>query len=198
MKGYVTTLILVVGFIKLYGQHADDGMISQDTVFIKQNKDWTADTLNYITDTVIFESGMRRHILTGTAILPQTHNSIAAQEYGLYFSKIKKSDCKHDGAGEFSGDHDHINSVDHTDSTLTIDLTLYDNCCYDFLCDISVDSTGTLHLLYSGYGTYCSCDCCFGLTYYLMLSKENETPELKSIMLNYSRKTLTSIKKKLR
>lgn len=186
----LTGLILSV---KTYGQ-SDDLTKYQDTVFIKYNKDWSDDKINYVTDTVIFETGMRRHILTGTAILPSTSNQTGAKEYGLDFVKIKKSDCQKD-VTEFGGElQSHINSILTTDSTLTIDINIYDNCCYDFLCDISVDTLGTLNLITYGYGTYCSCDCCFGLTYHLTVMKDKDIPEIKSVMINNNRKTLKPIK----
>jgi hypothetical protein len=63
------------------------------------------------------------------------------------------------------------------------------------MCDISTDRTGTLNLIYTGYGEYRGCDCCFGLTYYLRINKEKGTPELKRVMVNGNNKTLKAINK---
>lgn len=188
---YILTALLFS--LNAYGQ-SDDLTKYQDTVFIKYNKDWSDDKVNYVTDTVIFETGMRRHILTGTTILPASRNSICAMNYGIGFSKVIKSDCQQDVTEKGGHINDHINSIVSTDTTLTIDLNIYDNCCYDFLCDISFDdSLGTLNLITTGYGKYCFCDCCFGLTYYLTVMKGKDIPEIKSVMVNGNRKTLKPI-----
>ena len=196
MRKWIGFLILGMGFsaFSAYAQQDTDLTKYQDTVFIRYNKDANYDRLNYVVDTVIFQSSMRRHVLTGTCVLPATRNQMAAREYGLYFKKVVKSNCQKEI--EFEGfDPDRINSILVTDTTLMIDINITDNCCFDFLCDCSVDSTGTLNLTYTGYGTYCSCDCCFGLTYYLLIYKEKDTPELKGVMINGNRKTLKAINK---
>ncbi len=86
-----------------------------------------------------------------------------------------------------------INTIIETDSTLTIDINITDNCCFAFLCDMTVDSTATLKLIYHGYGTYCACNCCFGLTYHF--GKRNAYPKIKAVMINDERETLKQIKK---
>jgi len=195
MRQLITILTLFIFATSVYGQ-IDDLTKYQDTVFIKYNKDWADDKINYLTDTVIFETGMRRHILTGTTILPATQNSISALNYGIGFLKVTKSDCQQDVTEKGGQINDHINSIISTDTSLTIDFNIYDNCCYDFLCDISVDTTGTLNLITTGYGTYCFCDCCFGLTYHLTVMKDKDIPEIKSVIVNGNRKTLKPIKTK--
>lgn len=154
----------------------------QDTVFVKQSIDWTADTLQYETDTVLFESGMVRHILMGTTIIPSTHNQMNAWGYGLFLEKITKSDCQSHGE-EVYWNKDKINFVDMTDTTLTVDITVYDNCCYDFLCDAAIDSSGTLNLIYQGYGGHCACDCCFGLVYHFTRTTYSDNQPITSVQL---------------
>ncbi len=100
---------------------------SPDTVFIRQDHNYD-DTLIYVTDTVIFESGMTKSILMGTTILPSTHNQMMARGYGLYFSKVTKSDCQRNSNEKWNPDK--INSITTTDSTLTVDINIIDNCCY--------------------------------------------------------------------
>ena len=177
--------IIILCSANCYGQ--------QDTVFIRHDSDWSDEKLDYATDTIIFETGMRRHILTGTTVLPWTHNQEGAKEYGLYFDKVDKSDCQKE-EGEYDGTENKINSIVTTDSTLTIDFNISENCCYSFLCDISVDATGILHLLYTGYGTYCFCDCCFGFTYHISLMKGKDIPKIKAVMIMDARKTIKTIK----
>ncbi len=158
------------------------GFSQQDTVFIKQSVDWTADTLTYETDTVVFESGMVRHILTGTNVLRNTHNQFSTWGYGLYLNTVTKSDCQNHGE-EVYHNTDRINSVELTDTTLKVDITVYDNCCYDFLCDVSADSSGALNLIYYGYGTHCACDCCFGLVYHFTRDFSSDTSPINSVVL---------------
>ena len=154
----------------------------QDTVFIKQSMDWTADTLQYKTDTVLFESGLARNFLIGTTVLSGTHNQIAAQGYGLYLNKVSKTDCQNHGE-EVYHSKDRINTVELTDTTLTVDITVFDNCCYDFLCDATMDEMGNLSLIYHGYGNYCFCDCCFGLVFHFIREMNSEALPVKSVQL---------------
>jgi hypothetical protein len=116
-----------------------------------------------------------------------------ARGYGLYLNKVTKSNCQGNANEKWSPDK--INSVINTDSTLTVDINITDNCCYEFLCDNSVDSTGTLNLIYYGYGTYCACDCCFGLTFHFVKIKSPDYSDIKAIMINDNRKTIKPIKK---
>ena len=185
------TIIFVIIFLSIdtFGQKV------ADTVFIKYNKDWTSRSKSYITDTVVFQSGMVRHILTGTAILPSTHNQMDAHGYGLYFHKVTKSDCIKN-SNENSKSKNYINSIFTTDSTIIINFNIYDNCCFDFLCDISVDTNATLNLIYNGYGTYCSCNCCFGLTYVLNIINRKDIPRIKAAIINGDPKTLKAVNRK--
>lgn len=165
---------------------------SPDTVFIRQHHNFD-DNLIYSTDTIVFESGMRKQILYGTTVLPGTHNQMTARGYGLYLKNVTKSDCQ-------AGSHekrkpDKINFISNTDSTLTVDITITDNCCYEFLCDISADSTATLNLIYYGYGSYCACECCFGLTFHFEKVTNPDYSEIKGVIINSERATLRKIKK---
>lgn len=93
VRNIITSIFLLL--VAPYYSQAEDYTIYQDTVFIKSNKDQTGNKIRYGTDTVIFETEMRRHILTGTTVLPSTHNQFSAQwEYGLLLNKVKKSDCQ--------------------------------------------------------------------------------------------------------
>lgn len=165
-------------------------LAQQDTIFIKHSKDWTPETLIYETDTVIFSSEMMRHILTGTTILPQTHNQMNAKGYGLYFENVTKTECQSHGEEVYSSS-DKINYIISTDSSLIVDINIYDNCCYDFLCDISIDSAGELNLIYYGYGSYCACDCCFGMCFHFEKLEVEE--KIKTVIINGDKKTLKEI-----
>lgn len=166
---------------------------SPDTVFVRQGQNFD-DTLIYATDTIIFESGMSKQILIGTTILPGTHNQMGAIGSGLYLQKVTKSDCQQDVTEFGGGMNDKVNSIFMTDTTLTVDITIYDNCCYEFLCDIAVDSVGTLNLIYYGYGSYCACTCCFGLIFHFTREKSPDYTDINAVLINDNRKTIKQIK----
>ncbi len=163
-----------------------------DTVFIRTNATDDADLPSYETDTILFSSPWERRILIGTCILPATDNQIEAYSYGLRFDSVEKSDCQSHGE-EVYRSIDRINYIEKTDSTLKIDMNIYTNCCYDFLCDYSVDSTGTLNLIYHGYGSHCACECCFGLIYNIYIEKFPDTRELLFVQLNRDIRTRKKI-----
>lgn len=168
-----------------------------DTIFIKHDSDWTGEKLRYVTDTIIFKSGMRRNILVGTTVLSGTGNQYNAYwSYGLSLKKVAKTDCQK-SAEEYEGQggktHNQINSITATDSSLSIDITFFDNCCYDFLCDVAIVDETILNLVYTGYGTHCDCDCCYGLIYQLSKEKNNNYKKLKQVMINGNRKTLKKL-----
>lgn len=166
---------------------------SPDTVFVRQDHDYN-DTLIYAIDTIVFPSGMTKHMLFGTAVLPNTQNQMIARGYGIWSTDVSKTDCQ-DNPEYHEMNIQQINSIVNTDTALVINITITENCCFDFLCDISIDTTGTLNLAYSGYGTYCACDCCFGLTYTLTkYDFGDEKQNIKAVMINGNRKTLKPVK----
>jgi hypothetical protein len=186
---YMARTILITAFVFSY--FGVFGQNNQDTVFMWY-RDYAIRNGDYITDTVIFEGYFRRNILIGTTIISVTDNqNIAYWYYGLNFIKVTRSDCQNSGGVEVE---DHINSILLTDSTLIIDINITGNCSHDFLCDIAVDTMGTLILLYTGYGGRATCSCCFGLTYHLTIDKEMENiSEIKAVMIGNDRKTIKQI-----
>lgn len=177
----LATLILYLGHAGL--AHAQ----SPDTVFIRQDHDYD-DTLIYTTDTVVFESGMRKHLLYGTTVLPYTHHQMGARAYGIYLNNVQRSQCRTQGEVRFKPDR--ITNLQKTDTSLIIDINITENCCYEFLCDMGVDSSGIINLMYQGYGTYCSCDCCFGITYHMRRDNDPEYKSVRGVMINGDRKNV--------
>ena len=78
---------------------------------------------------------------------------------------------------------------------MVIDITINANCCADFLGEIEVTKNNVLNLIYHSYGGYCSCGCCFGLTYQLFLAREEDYDfnKIKSVMINGIKETETPI-----
>jgi len=180
-------ILILLGLIdlSLFGQ--------KDTVFIKYDLDDMNGKVHYTTDTIYFETPMRRQILKGTDILPYTHNQQIAKGYGLYLDKVVQSDCKKDATAERIPTK--INSIINTDKELIVDFNFSDNCCYSFLCDIAIVNNSTLNLIFYGYGTYCDCDCCHGLTFKMSKEEAVENKKVTSIMINGNVKTLTQLKR---
>lgn len=178
-----------VFFISLLWIGISFNSVSQDTVYISATEDWTADSLKYKTDTIVFSSGLVRNLLVGTCRIPSTSNQINAYGWGLYFKKVTGSDCDDNGERKFKFT-DRVNSYLVTDSSLLIDITIRENCCYDFLCDISIENNETLNLMFTGYGGNCGCTCCFGLVYEFELMNPEDFKKIKSITINGDPETL--------
>ncbi len=168
----------------------------QDTVFMKYNKSsWSEENINYAIDTVLFDTPSARHILYGTTILTGSQNQRLAMEYGVSFDKIIRTNCRESIQKLENGLQRRLNTMSVTDTSMIFDISFIANCCNDFLCDISIDDNGVLDLIYTGYGGYCFCTCCFGLTYQLSLEKWETIPKILSVTINNDPTTLTSIKK---
>lgn len=143
-------------------------------------------------DTFLFDSPMLGQVLIGTCILPGTGGQMSAYGNGVWFEKVTKSDCMNDGEKAYS-ESTRINSFEINDTTLVVDLTFIDNCCYEFLCDVEMGDDGILHLNYTGYGSLCACMCCFGVQYHFTLDRDSDYYNLKGIMLGNDEKTLRKI-----
>jgi hypothetical protein len=154
-----------------------------DTVFVSYNSNEETDEIIYKTDTILYKYGEKRNILFGTTILPGTSNQIDLYNAGLTFEKVEKSECQNNG-GEVHKQNGIINSIIVNDSTFVVDINVYDNCCYDFLCDASFTETGVLNLINTGYGSFCACNCCYGLTYYFSIIDTDLTNQIVGVMIN--------------
>lgn len=129
--------------------------------------------------------------LLGTTILTASEKNMTARWVnGISLKRIIKSECQ--GSNE-KINPDKINHFEiKNDSIVSIDITINANCCYDFLAEIEVTKDNVLNLIYHGYGSYCSCNCCFGLTYELLLWKDDKEyvfETIKSVMINNNRDT---------
>ena len=186
-------LLTIFAFVSLlsYGQ--------QDTVFVRYNTADYNEPVSYKTDTVLFnERGFirDRDILIGTTVLPETGNQQGAMNYGLYLQKVTFEPCQLDNG---YSDEEEIMSVTETEYKLYISIKIVDNCCYSFLCDVEVIDDKTINLITLGYGAYCACNCCFGLTFdfdiLFDISEEKENySKLESIIINGQEKPRRNLK----
>ena len=177
MKLLVTSLIFILPMSLTWGQ------ANNDTVFIKYNKDRFGEIPNYKTDTIIFDTPNARQILYGTTVLPWTQNQQIAKGYGLYLDSVSITPCREDFE-KILDMKNQVIAVNRLKDNLIIQINYWGNCCHSFLCDLKVKNDTILNLIIHGYGaTYCSCDCCFGLTYYLTTMKGDEFNKLKHITI---------------
>jgi hypothetical protein len=165
MKHVFRWMILML-CVMACGPHA---LAQTDTVYIThrnyyENGAWQVDTLLYPTNE-------RGQFLYGTTVLPSSRRMAAASQ-GYWLSHVTKEPCSEEGKGEEMIHSDPV--VTLNDSILTIDLTITDNCCFDFLCDISFSNEGDLRLYTTGYGSFCACYCCFGLRFHIVLHEYHQ------------------------
>ena len=133
--------------------------------------------------------------LAGTTILSGSRNNMESRFlHGFQLYKIDKSECLNDGFEK--NEPTKINQIEiKNDSTMVIQFTINENCCHDFLGEIEITKDNVLNLIYHGYGSYCACGCCFGLTYELFLIREEDfnLEKVKSAMINGNKETLSKI-----
>ncbi len=183
MKILATILTFILTTSLTWGQ--------ADTVFIKYNKDKFEEKLNYKTDTVIFDTPNARQILYGTTVLPWTNSQQIAKNFGIVLQTVTRTDCKQSGKPT----ENEVVNITETDTSMKIELKIFGNCCHSFLCDLEIVDDAIINLKYYGYGaTYCSCDCCYGLTYNIEKWNFDDYKLLKSIMVNGDRLTIRKLK----
>ena len=154
MKKLILILSILI-FIGFYGTCQEI-----DTVIVKKIYDGFVETDTF----ELYNPSFSPNVLVGTDIL-WTKETNQASWIGLNLENVFFSECSIDTNEEppfFGGNK--INSIDKNDSILIIDTKVVGNCCHDFLCSIEILGD-TLNLQHIGYGTYCSCTCCFGITF---------------------------------
>ena len=162
-----------------------------DTVFVRYDQNQLDEELRYEVDTLVYPNSNSFKPLIGTTVLPWTANQQNAKGYGLFLKNVQLGACEQDRR---LFDEEKVLSIVETDSTLTIHTKILGNCCHDFLCDVQVLDGNKINLIYHGYGeTYCSCQCCFGLSYQFSIMKVEAYHGLKFVLLNGN--TNTMIKK---
>lgn len=159
----------------------------QDTVFVRYNQDPFEEQLSYKTDTIIFNSPFARHILQGTTVLPWTYQQQVAKYYGLYLENVTSEPCRNEG--EEPQRFDEIVSISKSENKLDISVKISGNCCHSFLCDIDVVNDKTINLITHGYGSYCACICCFGITFHFDVIENDEYAKLESVIINGKEET---------
>jgi hypothetical protein len=168
--------LLIPFLLLMLGTYAACAQI--DTVFIIRPNHWEPGTAQR--DTLLQPYNEFGHFLYGTCVLPSSRRMAAASS-GYFLEKVEGLPCNSE---DFEANRYPNLSYTFTDSTMILDFAIIDNCCFNFLCDLSFDEEGRMRLYQSGYGNYCACYCCFGLRYHIHLDPSREP--LKAIYLGDS------------
>jgi len=177
----------------LLAAFAAHGQVAMDTVFIKKNATPFDSMVVYEIDTLLFDSPLARHILIGTTVLVGSPGNEAVKNFGYNLFKLESTSCKGELDGPPKAGSDRVVHVIRTDSLWTVELNITSNCCHSFLGEIEVVDGSILNLIYHGYGTYCFCECCFGLTYWIYREKFVDPKDITRFMINGDRRTLNKI-----
>lgn len=103
---------------------------------------------------------------------------------GFLFKEVELTPCQETGEPDLSLDKN-ISNIILTDSSLTVEFRILENCCNDFLCEAEYIDEETLNLIYTGYGSYCSCSCCFGLKYEFEIIRDDGVEGIDPNKLKY-------------
>ena len=163
-----------------------------DTVFVKRSigiNEFEIDTL-YI-------SGGRSstQVLAGTMFLPSSDKMNGLLNNGLSPISLEIiQECDNTTDPRTFNEYPKFISTSRVGNILTIDVSVIANCCHNFLGEAEVIGSGTLNLVYTSYGGFCSCNCCFTLRYKFDTSMEDNYQVLNYVTINGS-KTIGQIVK---
>lgn len=162
-----------------YGQHTE-----MDTILFKRS---IADYA-FENDTLFVRgSWHKEHILAGTMFLPGTDKTMNLLNHGLSPIHLEIiNDCDEKVDPKTFKEFPKLNSTYRVGNLLTIDVAVIANCCHAFLGEAEVLGLDTLHLSYTSYGMYCSCQCCFTLRYTFDTAMEHYYHTLKYVSINGS------------
>ncbi len=165
-----------------------------DTIFVRHAKDCKQGSKEYVTDTTLTSDYRDRLLMAGTTIIPNTGNQWeVSSEFQLMLQSVSEPKCVSDR--EIDNGVDFIRSTTQTDSTLSVSVTIHDNCCYHFLCDVSVVEGGIINLTYIGYGwSICGCMCVFHMDYNFSKSEYDPEVKLTGFMINGKKETFKPFK----
>ncbi len=175
MKSFKTLLLFLIILCSnnFFGQNS-----LVDTVLIKY-----VDEEN---DTIYLEGGIpssvQQQVLVGTTVLPYSKNNISSFHSGFNLIDLTLNKNCNEDPRNFSL-YPIINSIQKDSNTMVVDVSIVDNCCYNFLGEASVLGNDTLNLIYHGYGGFCSCKCCYRLKYTFDISIENPENTLNFISI---------------
>ena len=182
MKKGIALFILTVLFVPWSRFNAQTN--NPDTVFIKRDlgeKELLIDTL-YLPGGRSFAP-----VLVGTTFLPYSEKMIGLLNNGLSPISLEIVDgCDNSLTKNDFKDYPVFREIRRDSSVLTIEVSVIANCCDYFLGEAEVIGEDTLNLIYTTYGAFCSCSCCFTLRYKLDTSMESYYQILQHVTINGS------------
>lgn len=152
-----------------------------DSVFIRRATAHSddVDSVTYDIDTIVFKSRQDRHLLIGTSVLNSEKTYNAYNNHGLLLHAVESSKCTE----RREVYEDKLVSVNRSDSLLVVEVNIYDNCGYSFLCEIDVKDK-VLNIIANGYGIYYSCDCNYTLKYFIRILDTDKEYPIQHYMIN--------------
>ena len=158
--------------------------IPKDTVFIKyQDQD---------NDTLYIEGGVdpnMKQVLVGTTVLPYSKKNISLIWEGIELADLTLFKNCNEHPKNFKL-YPIFNAIQKDSNFLVVDVSIVDNCCYNFLGEASIEND-TLHLIYNGYGNYCACSCCFRLEYTFKKLDDYPSKKIKYVSIENRERTIT-------
>ncbi|WMJ75403.1 hypothetical protein RCC89_19890 [Cytophagaceae bacterium ABcell3] len=178
----VILLTVVLQANSVFGQNSN-----LDTVFVKRS---VSDS-EFEIDTLYIPGGRStKQVLAGTTFLPYSEKMIKLLNNGLSPINLEiLNECDNSGKPDTFNNYPIFNNIIRDKDDLIIDVTVVANCCHNFLGEAEVIGSDTLNLIYTSYGGFCSCDCCFTLRYKFDTSMEEHYQILKNVTINSSKKT---------
>ena len=169
--------------------------MENDTVFIKKS----VHTEKTEIDTIVIRGGIspvQPQVLIGTTFLPFSKKMIGLLNCGLSpISLVLIQGCDNSIDPRMFKDYPIFREISRDSTTLTIEVSVIENCCHNFLGEAEVKGKDTINLVYTSYGGFCSCECCFTLRFKFDTTMEEYYQILKYVTVNGS-KTVGQIPKK--
>jgi hypothetical protein len=154
-----------------------------DSVFVKRNVGEGA----FEIDTFYMLSGVSsQQVLVGTTFLPYSDKMISLLNDGLSPVSFKILEgCDNGLEPTDFNDYPKFDIIKRVGKNqLLIQVRVMANCCHNFLGEAEVLGNDTLHLVYTSYGNFCSCQCCFTLEYVFDTTFEDKDNRLHFVTIN--------------
>ncbi len=118
---------------------------------------------------------------------------------GYILKSIEVSECDNsvDGEDDYTKDKE-IQNILIDKKSFTISFKALENCCSKFLCEAELNKK-TLNIIYHSYGSHCSCNCIFDISYTFNHNESfedinAERTKIKNVILNGDLESKTEFK----
>lgn len=178
-------LILIFSLLLFQQTPALSQNTDLDTVFIKKSvgaNQFEMDTL-YIPSSRIY-----KQVLAGTTFLPYSEKMNRLLNNGIFPISLEVlEECGSTSDPSTFRSYPKFIEAKRDADVLTIDVAIVANCCVNFLGEAEVTGKDTLNLVYTTYGGFCFCECCFTLRYKFDTALEANYQILKFVTINGSK-----------